>query len=101
MFDNQLPQTIRKWKEIVPAHVKVEASGGISFSTIASFKGCGADFLSMGELTNEVEPLDISFLVKNAVKAEFKKKTKRRFAYLASPLFVLQFVFQFVLIKNI
>ena len=71
MFDNQLPQTIRKWKEIVPAHVKVEASGGISFSTIASFKGCGADFLSMGDLTNEVEPLDISFLVKNAVKAEF------------------------------
>ena len=71
MFDNQLPQTIRKWKEIVPAHVKVEASGGISFSTIASFKGCGADFLSMGELTNEVEPLDISFLVENAVKAEF------------------------------
>lgn len=71
MFDNQLPQTIRKWKEIVPAHVKIEASGGISFSTIASFKGCGADFLSMGELTNEVEPLDISFLVENAVKAEF------------------------------
>lgn len=69
MFDNQLPQTIRKWKEIVFAHVKVEASGGIRFSTIASFKGCGADFLSMGELTNEVEPLDISFLVKNAVKA--------------------------------
>lgn len=74
---------------MVPAHVKVEASGGISLSTIASFKGCGADFLSMGELTNEVEPLDISFLVKNAVKAELKKKTKRRFAYLASPLFVL------------
>ena len=71
VFDNQLPQTIRKWKEMVPAHVKVEASGGISLSTIASFKGCGADFLSMGELTNEVEPLDISFLVKNAVKAEF------------------------------
>ena len=71
MFDNQLPQTIRKWKEMVPAHVKVEASGGISFSTIASFKGCGADFLSMGDLTNEVEPLDISFLVKNAVKYEF------------------------------
>ena len=56
---------------MVPAHVKVEASGGISFSTIAIFKGCGADFLSMGELTNEVEPLDISFLVKNAVKYEF------------------------------
>ncbi|MFY4503173.1 hypothetical protein [Ligilactobacillus ruminis] len=31
MFDNQLPQTIRKWKEMVPAHVKVEASGGITF----------------------------------------------------------------------
>lgn len=62
---------------MVPAHVKVEASGGISLSTIASFKGCGADFLSMGELTNEVEPLDISFLVKNAVKAELKKKNKK------------------------
>lgn len=69
MFDNQPPETIGEWKKLVPDHIGIEASGGINMETIATFRGCGADFLSMGELTNDVTPLDISFLVENAVKS--------------------------------
>lgn len=69
MFDNQTPETIKKWRRLVPATIKVEASGGISEDTIADFKGCGADFISVGNLTNDVSPLDISFLIDGAVKS--------------------------------
>ncbi|MCP9332666.1 carboxylating nicotinate-nucleotide diphosphorylase [Lentilactobacillus hilgardii] len=68
MFDNQDPSTIKKWKKLVPDNIHVEASGGISEDTIASFSGCGADFISIGNLTNAVSPLDISFLVEGTVK---------------------------------
>lgn len=69
MFDNQAPATIKQWKQLVPDTIKIEASGGINEDTIASFKGCGADFISIGNLTNDVSPLDISFLVKGVIKS--------------------------------
>lgn len=69
MFDNQSPATIKQWKQLVPDTIKIEASGGINEDTIASFKGCGADFISIGNLTNDVSPLDISFLVKGVIKS--------------------------------
>ncbi|GAA3187417.1 carboxylating nicotinate-nucleotide diphosphorylase [Lentilactobacillus kefiri] len=68
MFDNQKPETIKEWKRLVPETMKIEASGGITEETVASFKGCGADYLSIGNLTNDVSPLDISFLVKGVIK---------------------------------
>ncbi len=68
MFDNQSPETVKSWRKRVPAAIKVEASGGISRQSIASFRGCGADFISVGQLTNNATPLDISFLVAGAVK---------------------------------
>ncbi|EHO51519.1 carboxylating nicotinate-nucleotide diphosphorylase [Lentilactobacillus kisonensis] len=69
MFDNQTPQTIKKWQQLVPDTIKIEASGGITEETISNFKGCGANYLSMGNLTNAVSPLDVSFLVQGAVKS--------------------------------
>lgn len=68
MFDNQNPATVKQWRQLVPKTIKIEASGGISEATISHFKGCGADFISVGNLTNDVSPLDISFLVAGAVK---------------------------------
>ncbi|KRM41374.1 carboxylating nicotinate-nucleotide diphosphorylase [Lentilactobacillus parafarraginis] len=69
MFDNQDPETIKQWKRLVPQTIKIEASGGITEASISTFKGCGADFISIGNLTNDVSPLDISFLVAGVVKS--------------------------------
>lgn len=69
MFDNQNPETIKQWRQLVPKTIKVEASGGITAESISTFKGCGADFISIGNLTNDVTPLDIGFLVAGAVKS--------------------------------
>lgn len=68
MFDNRSPQEIKKLKELVPSHIITEASGGIRLDTIAGFKGCGVDYLSVGVLTNGVRPLDISFNSTEAIK---------------------------------
>ncbi|MDM7516943.1 carboxylating nicotinate-nucleotide diphosphorylase [Lentilactobacillus sp. TOM.63] len=68
MFDNQSPETIKEWRQLVPDSIKIEASGGITEETISHFKGCGADYISIGNLTNDVSPLDISFLVAGAIK---------------------------------
>ena len=68
MFDNQSPETINEWRQLVPDSIKIEASGGITEETISRFKGCGADYISIGNLTNDVSPLDISFLVAGAIK---------------------------------
>lgn len=70
MFDNQPPEVIKEWKKLVPEHIKIEASGGINAETLPQFKGCGADFLSLGCLTNEVAVFDISFLLTDAIKAD-------------------------------
>jgi len=69
MFDNQKPETIKKWKQLVPETIQIEASGGITEEPEAAFRGCGADYLSIGNLTNDVSPLDISFLVKGVIKS--------------------------------
>jgi len=62
MFDNRTPAEIKEWRKIVPESILMEASGGITMETIHQFKGCGVDFISMGELTHSVEAFDISFL---------------------------------------
>ncbi len=68
MFDNQRPETIRQWVKLVPAQISTEASGGIDLTNIAAYRGCGGvDFISLGFLTNEVKPLDISFVLDGGV----------------------------------
>jgi nicotinate-nucleotide pyrophosphorylase (carboxylating) len=62
MFDNRTPAEIKEWRKIVPKSILLEASGGITIKTIHQFKGCGVDFISMGELTHSVDAFDISFL---------------------------------------
>ncbi|WP_311407473.1 carboxylating nicotinate-nucleotide diphosphorylase [Liquorilactobacillus uvarum] len=69
MFDNQEPKVIKEWMQEVPAHITTEASGGINLENIARYKGCGVDFISLGCLTNEVKPLDISFVLDGVIKS--------------------------------
>ncbi len=61
MFDNRTPEEIKELSKLVPKHIITEASGGINLSTIADFKDCGANYISVGSLTHSAMPLDISF----------------------------------------
>lgn len=61
MFDNQTPATVSEWKQSVPDSIKIEVSGGITLDNLATYAHCGANFISLGYLTNHVIPLDLSF----------------------------------------
>lgn len=61
MLDNRSPSEIKELVSIIPEHIIVEVSGGINPSNIASYKGCGADIISVGWITHSVKALDISF----------------------------------------
>lgn len=69
MFDNQTPATIQAWQKLVPATTITEASGGISWDNLATYQHCGVNYLSMGALTNDVRPLDLSFNLTGVTKA--------------------------------
>lgn len=61
MFDNQSPETVKTWQQLIPAGIQTEVSGGIELSNLHDYAGCGANCLSLGYLTNRVVNLDISF----------------------------------------
>lgn len=70
MFDNRTPLEIAEWVGLVPNHIITEASGGISLENIATFRGCGVNYISLGMITHSVKALDISFNVSESkVKA--------------------------------
>ena len=68
MFDNRTPEEIKYLQTLVPKHIITEASGGININSIASFKGCGVNYISVGSLTNGAKPLDISFNSTEGIK---------------------------------
>ncbi|MDR1861440.1 MAG: carboxylating nicotinate-nucleotide diphosphorylase [Candidatus Ancillula sp.] len=61
MFDNATPEKVKEFVKLVPKDIKTEASGGINLNNIATFSGCGVDYISLGFLTHSVQSLDISF----------------------------------------
>lgn len=60
MFDNQTPQTITDWVQLVPETIRTEASGGIDLKKLAAYRHTGVDVISIGALTHSVHNLDIS-----------------------------------------
>ncbi|MBC2330041.1 carboxylating nicotinate-nucleotide diphosphorylase [Listeria swaminathanii] len=61
MFDNRTPEEIKQLVKLVPAHITTEISGNITLDNINSYKGSGANYISLGSLTHSVRALDISF----------------------------------------
>ncbi|MGN8225394.1 carboxylating nicotinate-nucleotide diphosphorylase [Gracilimonas sp. BCB1] len=61
MLDNRSPEEVKELIQLIPDHVVVEVSGGITPENIAGYKECGADVISLGWLTHSVKALDISF----------------------------------------
>lgn len=64
MLDNRTPKEVKEFREIIPAEIMLEVSGGINPQNIGGFNNCGADVISLGWLTHSVKAFDISFNLK-------------------------------------
>lgn len=60
MFDNQTPDTMKRWVALVPSSIRTEASGGIDLERLADYRDTGVDVISIGALTHSVSNLDMS-----------------------------------------
>lgn len=63
LIDNQTPETVRRWCEILrarPRAPKIEASGGMTLGRVRAYAEAGADAISVGALTHSVDAADIS-----------------------------------------
>ncbi|EMX5392921.1 carboxylating nicotinate-nucleotide diphosphorylase [Listeria innocua] len=69
MFDNRTPEEIKQLVKLVPNHITTEISGNITLDNINHYRGCGANYISLGSLTHSVSALDISFNSKGGIKA--------------------------------
>lgn len=59
LLDNMAPVELRKAVELASGRVELEASGGITESTIAAVAETGVDFISVGALTHSVTNWDV------------------------------------------
>lgn len=60
MLDNMDLETMREAVQIIAGQCQVEASGGITETTIAAVAETGVDYISVGALTHHVKSMDIS-----------------------------------------
>lgn len=60
MLDNMAPADMQKAVDLIGPRAKVEASGGITESTIGQIAACGVDYISVGALTHSFQSLDMS-----------------------------------------
>ena len=68
MFDNFTPRNISRTiialkKLGLRKKIKIEASGGINASNIHHYAKTGIDMISVGEITNSVNGIDLSLEV--------------------------------------
>lgn len=60
LLDNFSPEQIKACISLIPSHVEIEASGGITEANIVEFAEAGVHFISVGALTHHVKSLDLS-----------------------------------------
>ena len=60
MIDNFSSDMTNQAVKIAKDKIKLEASGGIDLSSIAAIAETGVDYISVGALTKEVTPIDLS-----------------------------------------
>ncbi|WFA03981.1 carboxylating nicotinate-nucleotide diphosphorylase [Bacillus sp. HSf4] len=63
MFDNCPPETVKAFAEMTPAGIITEASGGITYENLPSYRGTGVHYISLGYLTHSAKSLDFSMNV--------------------------------------
>ena len=60
MIDNFSLQDTETAVAVAAGKIKLEASGGINEQTLAAIAATGVDFISTGELTKTILPMDLS-----------------------------------------
>ena len=60
LLDNFTPGTTKQAVEMAKGKIKLEASGGITLASITEIINSGVDYISIGDLTKEVLPVDLS-----------------------------------------
>ena len=60
LLDNMTPDSMREAVRMTDGRVKLEASGGVSLSTVAEIAETGVDFISVGAITHSAPAVDIS-----------------------------------------
>lgn len=60
LIDNFNVGKTKKAVEIAKGKIKLEASGGISLTSLTEIADSGVDYISIGDLTKEVIPVDLS-----------------------------------------
>jgi nicotinate-nucleotide pyrophosphorylase (carboxylating) len=60
MLDNVAPDEMHRIRGLIPGHIKIEASGGISLKNVRAAAQAGVDIISIGALTHSVKALDFS-----------------------------------------
>lgn len=68
LLDNFDIAEIREAVTIASGRVGLEASGGVTMATVAGIAATGVDFISVGELTKDVQPLDLSMRIVDVVR---------------------------------
>ncbi|WP_335583350.1 MULTISPECIES: carboxylating nicotinate-nucleotide diphosphorylase [Exiguobacterium] len=68
MLDNRTPAEIKQLRQLIPPHITVELSGGITLDTLSDFADSGADVISLGALTHSATALDISMKIEGGKK---------------------------------
>ena len=63
LLDNFDVAGLREAVTVANGRVALEASGGITMATVAEIATTGVDFISVGELTKNVQPLDLSMRI--------------------------------------
>ena len=60
MLDNMSPDEMRRVASLIPTHIKIEASGGITLANVQTTAKTGVNLISIGALTHSSKALDIS-----------------------------------------
>lgn len=70
LLDNFDIARLREAVAVAKGRVGLEASGGITMATVAAIAATGVDFVSVGELTKNVQPLDLSMRIVAVVRGQ-------------------------------
>jgi len=63
MLDDFSLEETREGVKLAASKVEIEASGGVNFDTIGPIAETGVDFISIGDITKRVQPMDLSMRV--------------------------------------
>jgi len=69
MLDDFSLEQTREGVQLAADRIELEASGGINFETIVPIAETGVDYISIGDITKRVKPMDLSMRIVDSLDA--------------------------------